>query len=271
MSEPLKAGDAKPPAAAGPSPLKAVAPRSERRKARHVRRRHPLPVLIAELDPSSMAAEAFRTVRANIEFMRTDNPCRNVAVTSATAGAGKSTTAANLAVVAAQSGWNVCLVDADLRRPVLHEVFDLPNKGGLAAALQNGLSLTSAAQDTEFENLSLVVAGQDGAGHAQELFTSQRLQKVLREAESHFDLVLYDTPPIISVADAVNIAALCDGVILVVRSGSVPASVLQHAVRQVTQVNGRVLGVLLNQVDLRRGDADLYRYYRAYYDKSKRK
>lgn len=248
-----------------------AARRLERVPARRGRRRHPLPVLIAHLDPASIAAEAYRTLRANLEFMRTDPPCRNVAVTSPTEGAGKSTTAANLAIVAAQSGWRVCLVDADFRRPVLHEVFGLPNTGGLATVLENGVPLHSVARDTTFENLTLIVSGRDGPGFPQDLFTSQRLQKVMGEASNHFDLVLYDTPPVISVADAVNVAALCDGVIMVVRSGSVSSNVLQHAVRQITQVNGRILGVLLNQVDLRRGDDDVYRYYRAYYNKNSKR
>lgn len=218
-----------------------------------------------------MAAEAFRTVRTNLEFMRSDRPCRNVAVTSPTPGDGKSTTAANLAVATAQSGWQVCLVDADFRRPVLHDVFGLPNTGGLTTVLEQGIPLHSVARATAIPNLSLVVSGQNGAvGDDQELFTSQRLQKALGDP-GHFDLILYDTPPVISVADAVNVAALCDGVILVVRSGSIPPSILQRAVRQITQVNGRVLGVLLNKVDLRKGDDDVYPYYREYYEKRPRK
>jgi capsular exopolysaccharide synthesis family protein len=227
-------------------------------------------VLIAHTEPNSLAAEAYRTLRANLEFSRTDRPCRNIAVTSPTAGGGKSTTSANLAVVAAQAGWRVCLVDADFHRPVLHDVFGLENTDGLTAALE-GKPLQSVVRDTAVENLSLVVSGQNGSGPAQNLFTTPRLDRVFREAASQFDLVVYDTPPIISVADAVNVAAHCDGVILVVRYGSVPPSVLRRAVRQITQVNGRVLGVLLNQVNLRGGDDDVYSYYRAYHDEKSRK
>jgi capsular exopolysaccharide synthesis family protein len=221
-------------------------------------------VLVTQLDPASIGAEAYRSLRTNLEFIRTDRPFRNVAVTSATAGSGKSTTAANLAVAAAQSGLRVCLVDADLRRPVLHEVFGLPNAGGLMTSLRDGASLNSVARPTSVENLSLVVSGQSG-GLAQHLFTSQRFQKILTEAGNDFDLVLYDTAPILSVAETVTVAALCDGVILVVRAGSIPFTVLQRAVQQIDQVNGRILGVLLNHVNLRGNDDDVYRYYRAYY------
>jgi capsular exopolysaccharide synthesis family protein len=256
-------------------------PARERREPEHERLPTPrltppkrsrthVPILITQRDPNSLAAEAYRTVRANLEFSRLDKPFRNVAVTSPTASGGKSTTAANLAVVAAQAGWRVCLVDADFHRPVLHEVFGLANVSGLTAALE-GKSLQSVARETDIENLSLVVSGQNGAGPAQNLFTTPRLDRVFREASSQFDLVIYDTPPIISVADAVNVVAHTDGVILVVRYGSVPPSVLRRAVRQITQVNGRVLGVLLNQVDLRGGDDDVYRYYRAYHEDKPRR
>ncbi len=255
--------------ASPPAPRVGREPESERlptpRLASPKRSRRDVPVLITQVDPSSLAAEAYRTVRANLEFSRLDKPFRNIAVTSPTAGGGKSTTASNLAVVAAQSGWRVCLVDADFHRPVLHEVFSLPNTGGLTAALE-GRPFQSVTRATAVDNLALVVSGQNGSGPTRQLFTTQRLERVFRDASSQFDLVVYDTPPIISVADAVNVAALCDGVILVVRYGSVPPSVLRRAAQQITQVNGRVLGVLLNQVNLRGGDDDVYRYYRAYHD-----
>jgi capsular exopolysaccharide synthesis family protein len=252
-------------------PLGAARKPTKRQRSWFPWSRSDVPVLITQLDPTSIGAEAYRTVRTNLEFIRTDRPFRNVAVTSPTAGSGKSTTAANLSVAAAQSGLRVCLVDADLRRPVLHEVFGLSNTGGLTTSLRNGVSLNGVARATAVENLSLVVSGQNGDGLAQHLFTTQRVQKILSEAGSDFDLVVYDTPPILSVADAVTIAALCDGVILVVKSGSIPFTVLQRAVQQIDQVNGRILGVLLNQVNLRGGDDDAYRYYRAYYGEKPRK
>lgn len=226
-----------------------------------------VPVLIAHLDPTSIAAEAYRTVRTNLEFIRTDRPCRNIVVTSPTAGNGKSTTAANLAVAAAQTGRRVCVVDADVRRPMLHQVFGLANTGGLIRVLRDGESLQTAARATAVENLSLVVAGQSGAGAGspQALFTSERLQKIMRDGSDQFDLVIYDTAPVLLVADSVNVAATGDGVIIVVRWGSIPPQVLQRAVQQITQVNGRILGVVLNQVNLRRNDDVVYRYYRTYY------
>jgi len=223
------------------------------------------PVLIAQSDPASIEAEAYRTVRAKLELMATERGSRTVAITSVTNGDGKSTSAANLAVVAAQGGRRVCLIDGDLRRPTLHELFGLPNVHGLASALAQGKPLHTVAKASDVENLSVVVAGRGSQESFQDLLTPKRLEKVLRESEPMFDLVLFDTPPVFSVADALNVAAACDGVILVVRAGSVPFSVLRRALQQVEHVKGRVLGVLLNRVDLRGADADFYRYYRAYH------
>lgn len=224
------------------------------------------PRLVAYVDPKSVAAEAYRALRANLEFLPGERACRNVVVTSASVGEGKSTTAANLAVTAAQSGWRVCLVDADLRRPVLHRVFDVANKGGLVAALAQELPLSAVAVPTAVPNLSVVVAGTEETLPRADLITASRLQHVLSSAARDWDLVLYDTPPVIAVADTIHLVAQCDGVILVVKSGAIPMSVLRRAERQIQQVRGRVLGVLLNRVDLKSRDDDSYGYYRAYYN-----
>jgi len=114
-----------------------------------------------------------------------------------------------------------------------------------------------------FPGLSVVVAGEYDLGQT-DLFSSDRIQHVRQDSETHYDLVIWDTPPIILVADAINVVAQCDGVILVVRSGAIPSSVLRRASRQIAQVNGKILGVLLNGVDPRRTDQEFYRYYHAY-------
>jgi protein-tyrosine kinase len=216
--------------------------------------------LVTETDPGSIEADAYRTVRANIELMSEGGAVRHIAITSASGGDGKSTTAANLAVVAAQGGRRVCLVDADMRRPTLHDVFGLPNVDGLALALEQGKPLQAVAKSADIENLSLVVAGRGAEERFQDVFTAQRLEKILLGSETAFDLVLFDGPPVV-LAETLSVAAACDGVILVVRSGSIPFGVLRRAIGQVKQVNGRVLGVLLNQADRRTTDAGYYGAY----------
>jgi protein-tyrosine kinase len=276
VAAPTKA-DVPPPAAPPmyqpPSPASVFrpslrAPERTRPQGRAGRRQ---PLLIALSDPNSIEADAYRTVRAKIELMPHDRASRHVAITSVTGGDGKSTSAANLAVVAAQGGRRVCLVDADLRRPTLHDVFGLPNVDGLTLALSQGRPLQTVARPSDIENLSVVVAGRSAHEGFQDLLTPQRLETILRQSEAAFELVLFDTPPVISVADALNVAAACDGVILVVRAGSVPFSVLRRAISQIGDVKGRVLGVLLNRVDLRTTDADFYRYYRSYHTTESKK
>jgi len=217
-----------------------------------------------------MEADAYRTVRANIEDVSEQERPRVVAVTSATAGEGKSTTAANLAVIAAQGGRRVCLVDADFRHPTLHEVFGLENVGGLALALEHGAQLKTVAQASDVANLSVVVAGRGTHEGFQDVVTAHRLQKVIRESEAAYDLIVFDGPPVVPVADAVSLAAVCDGVSLVVRARRTPLKAVQRAITQIRQVHGRVLGVLLNGANQQSAGVGSYQYHRVY-DKARSK
>ena len=236
----------------------------------HKRPHHPkkpgIPgILVAEAAPKSPAAEAYRTLRTNIQFAGLDRPCRTVVITSATPSEGKTTTAANFGVVCAQAGSRVCLVDADLRKPSLHHVFGMDNQRGLTTALLEGKPLADVAVPTRVPGLSVVVSGPLPPNHA-ELSASQRMRDLLETATRDFDLVLCDSPPVLSVSDAVALSAQCDGVILVVRVGGVATAAVRRAAEQIDAVKGRILGVLLNRVDMRRNGyyADYYHYYHAY-------
>jgi hypothetical protein len=134
----------------------------------------------------------------------------------------------------------------------------------LLIAQSDPTSLEAVARAVDLENLSVVVAGCGAQEKPQDVLTAERLAKVFGGSPSAFDLVVVDTPPVMSVADALNVASVCDGVVLVMRAGSVPFSVLRRAVGQIQQVNGRVLGIVVNRVDLR-ADADYYRHYRTYH------
>ena len=222
--------------------------------------------LITESDPKSPASEAYRTLRTNIQFAGLDEPCRTIVITSASPGEGKTTSAANFGVVAAQAGSRVCLVDSDLRRPALHRLFGMDNSRGLTTALVEGLPFAELAHPTRIPGLSLLPSGPLPPNPA-ELVGSNRMRERLEEAAgSAFDLVLCDSPPVIAVSDGVALAAQCDGVIVVVRAGAVAHDVVRRAVEQIEGVKGKILGVLLNNVDLRRGGYyhAYYRYYQAY-------
>lgn len=221
--------------------------------------------LIAEIDPKSAAAEAYRSLRTNLQFAELDRPCKSIVITSASAGEGKTTTAANFAVIAAQIGQSVCLIDADLRRPSVHRVFGLPNTEGLTTALVQGKPFAELAKKTRIANLVVLPSGPLPANPA-ELVGSRRMRTCVEEATQAFELVVLDTPPVLAASDAVALSAQCDGVILVVRAGSVPQEVVRIAVEHIQAVRARLLGILLNRVDTRRnGSYDYYRYYRSYY------
>jgi capsular exopolysaccharide synthesis family protein len=221
--------------------------------------------LVAHTQPRSPAAEAYRTLRTNIQFASLDKPHRVLVITSATPREGKTTTVSNFGVVLAQGGARVCLVDADLRRPSLHRVFEVPNSQGLTTALVDGVPLAKIALTTRVPNLWVLPSGPVPPNPA-ELVGSNRMHELLEAATADFDVILCDTPPIIAVTDAVSLAARCDGVILVVRVGNVPHEVIRRAAGQIEAVNGRILGVLLNSVDMQREGYyyDYYRYHHYY-------
>jgi capsular exopolysaccharide synthesis family protein len=220
------------------------------------------PRLVTEQDPKSPASEAYRALRTNIQFAGLDQPCRTIVVTSATAGEGKTTTVANFGVVAAQNGARVCLVDSDLRRPALHRLFDLDNGRGLTSALLEDVALEKVAVPTRVANLWLVPSG-PLPPNPSELVGSRRMRDHLAAAAEAYDLVICDSPPVIAVSDGLALAAQCDGVILTIRVGGVAQQVLRRTVGQIEAVKGKILGVLLNGVDIRR-DGYYYRYYRYY-------
>ena len=229
----------------------------------------PLPTLsplVAHVDPKSPAAEAYRTLRTSIQFAGLDHKCRTVVVASTSPGEGKSTTVANFGVVMAQAGSRVCIVDSDLRRPTLHRIFGLGNARGLSTALLDGLPFSAVAQPTAVPNLSVLTSGPLPPNPA-ELVGAHRMQEFLEAATTDFDMILLDSPPIVSVSDALALAAVVDGVILVVRAGKIPQEVVRRAAGQIEAVKGRILGVLMNYVDLKRDGYyyDYYRYYHSYY------
>ncbi|MBI1737071.1 MAG: CpsD/CapB family tyrosine-protein kinase [Candidatus Rokubacteria bacterium] len=226
--------------------------------------------LITEADPKSTAAEAYRALRTNLQFAGLDTPCRSLVVTSAIAGEGKTTTAANLAIVAAQVGTSVCLIEGDLRRPNLHRLFSLPNNEGVTTALVQGRPFAELAQATRVPNLFVLPSGPLPANPA-ELVASRRMRAFIEAATEKFELVVFDTPPVLAASDAVALSAQCDGTIIVVKAGGAPHEAVRHAVEQIHAVKGRVLGVLLNRLDVRKTGyySSYYRYYQNYYGQTK--
>jgi capsular exopolysaccharide synthesis family protein len=227
----------------------------------------PSATLVAHLDPKSPAAEAYRTLRTSIQFAGLDHKCRSIVVTSSSPGEGKSTTVANFGVVTAQTGSRVCLIDSDLRRPTLHRIFGLGNSRGLTTALLEGLAFAEVAQPTAVPGLSVLTSGPLPPNPA-ELVGSNRMREALDGATGDYDMILLDSPPVVSVADAVALATFADGVVMVVQAGKVPHEVIRRATSQILAVKGRILGVVMNGVNLKRDGYyyDYYRYSHAYYE-----
>jgi len=220
--------------------------------------------VVTHLDPRSPVAEAYRSLRTNLAFARAHEPLRTVVLTSPGPADGKSTTVANLAITFAQQGQRTLLVDADLRRAVLDELFDVPRSPGLTDVLVGRATLPAVVRQTAIENLSVVGSG-PFPPNPSELLGSAAMRTVLREATETFDVVLLDSPPLLAVTDAAVLATMVDGAIVVVRMEKTPRSSVRRAINQLETVHGRLVGAVLNDVDYRHGAYSGYGYYYYYY------
>ena len=217
--------------------------------------------LVSVARPLSPVSEAFRVLRTNIRFSSVDKPIRTLLVTSAGPTEGKSTTAANLAAVMAQAGLKAIVVDADLRRPRLHQVFGIHPRGGLTGSLLEG-TMDGRLQPSQVEGLAVLPAG-ERPPNPSELLGSRRLRELLGLLTQHVDVVVIDSPPVLPVTDAAVLAQNVDGVLLVVDAGETRRGIAQHAVESLRQVGANVIGAVLNRVPT--GKRGYYHYYREYY------
>ncbi len=207
-------------------------------------------------------AEAYRILRTNIEFNRKNPEANAISMVSGGPGEGKSTTLANLAFTSAQGGYTTLIVDADLRRPVQHSIFDLSNKIGLTNYLTTDMRLEEVIVPTSVENLSLLPSGilpSDAVG----ILNSQRMSDMIAELKTRYDIVFFDSPPMLGVSDASVLASEVDQTIIVVQHRRFPRAMLTRVKQAIVGVGGNVLGVVLNNVDLKH-DQNYY-YYTNYY------
>ncbi len=212
------------------------------------------------LYPDSSAAEAYRTLRTNVEFASIDHPLQTLLVSSALPSEGKTITTANLAVALAQQDRRVLLVDADLRRPGIHEVFDLPNENGLTTTMRaGGPTLDAVIAQTESANLDVLTTGPAPPNPA-ELLGSDRMHKIIADMTATYDLVVFDCAPIQVVADAAILSSILDGVLLVVDTNKSRRESLREARQTLTRAGARVLGAVINGIKAP-VKADYYDYY----------
>jgi len=201
--------------------------------------------LVAKFDPKSPISEQYRTIRTNILYSSVDEEIRSIMITSSGPGEGKSTTTANLAIVFAQQGKTVLLVDADLRKPTVHYTFKLTNTTGLTSILTNQTELMEAVNKTDESNLFVLPSGPIPPNPS-ELLGSKSMQYFMERALEEFDLIIFDTPPVLAVTDAQILGNLCQGSVLVVSSGKTEKENLLKTKELLTATNGRLLGVVLN-------------------------
>jgi tyrosine-protein kinase len=200
------------------------------------------------LYPRSPAAEGFRHVRTNVDFASGEAALRSLLVASAVPGEGKTVTASNLAVAYAQAGRTTCLVDADLRRPTIHELFGLPNDHGLSTLMAgNETTYESVTHATDVNGLRVLTSGPLPPNPA-ELLASPRMRAILAGLLEHVDLVVIDSPPLQAVTDAAVLSSLVDGTILVVAAGRTRRDSLVRGRDALQRVGANVLGALLNGV-----------------------
>lgn len=213
--------------------------------------------LVTKYNPKSPISEQYRTIRTNILYSSIDEEIRSLMVTSSGPGEGKSTTTANLAVVFAQQGKTVLLVDADLRKPTVHYTFKLTNTTGLTSVLTNQIDLLEAVNKTDEDNLYVLTSGPIPPNPS-ELLGSKSMEKFMKKVLEEFDLVIFDTPPVLAVTDAQILGNICQGSIVVVSSGKTEKESVLKTKELLLATNVSVLGVVLNN---KKSDKNSNYYY----------
>lgn len=218
--------------------------------------------LITQAPPQSPRAESFRQLRTNLQFANISDKAKTVLVTSSLPGEGKSTTATNLAISMAQSGQTVCLVDADLRRPMVNEYLGLDRMAGLTTALVGAADVNDLLQPWGADQLFVLTSGQIPPNPS-ELLGSDRMKQLILSLEDSFDAVVIDAPPLLPVTDAAVLSQHVGGVVMVVGSQKLRHQDLQKSLNALAMVGSNLLGVILNRLPIKGPDAYAYSYYNA--------
>jgi protein-tyrosine kinase len=218
--------------------------------------------LIVRDDPKAPGAEAFRTLRTNLQFSRLDKQIKTILVTSSGPGEGKTTISSNLAISLAQAGSKVIIAGVDLRRPAIDKQFNVSNTIGVTNILTGQYTLDEALQDTDVEGLRILTSGPIPPNPA-ELLSSQRMKDLIEQIKSKADYIIFDATPVIAVSDSVILSQMVDGVLLVVSLGITPRGVAITSKEQLERVGANILGVVANNISEESGY--YYYYYHHYY------
>lgn len=216
--------------------------------------------LLTQSAPQSPRAESFRQLRTNLQFANVSGRAKTVLVTSSLPGEGKSTTATNLAIALAQSGQTVCLVDADLRRPMISEYLGLERGAGLTTALVGTVDVGELLQPWGSDDLYVLTSGQIPPNPS-ELLGSAEMEKLVARLEQSFDTVIIDAPPLLPVTDAAVLSQHVGGIVLVVGVQKTRHQDVEKSLSALAMVGSNLLGIVLNRLPVRGPDAYAYSYY----------
>ena len=221
--------------------------------------------LITREDPRSPVSEAYRSLRTSMLFTSPDKKVKSILVSSAGPGEGKTTTVANLAITYANLGKKTLLVDTDLRRPVIHKVLDLKKEPGITDYLSGSVSdFSSIIQETEIENLCAVPSGIIPPNPS-ELLGSSKMLDLIKSLENEWDMILFDSPPLVAVTDATMVSKEIDRIIMVVKVGQTDKKAFDHTITSLRNVDAPIGGVILNAVTHKNSYGSYYYYYQYYH------
>lgn len=223
-------------------------------------------MFVVEKNPKSVAAEAYRTLKTNIQYSSFDKKYKSIVVTSANPGDGKSTTAGNLALTLAEGEGKVLLIDCDMRKPSVHKSFRITNTYGLTDILVQNKKVTEVAHKYN-NNLSIIPVGKIPPNPA-EMLGSKAMTLFLEEMKNHFDYIVLDTPPLQAVADPQILSTKVDGTVVVVRAGKTKKDDVNSSVSLLKKVNANIIGTVLHAVD---NSNNKYYYYYGSEESSRRK
>ena len=213
-------------------------------------------MFIVQKNPKSIAAEAYRSLKTNIQYSSFDKEYKTIVITSSNPGEGKSTTSGNLALTLAEGESRVLLVDCDMRKPSMHKNFRVTNTYGIADILLQRKKVMDVAHMYN-KNLSIITAGKVPPNPA-EMLGSKAMSAFLEEMKEHFDYIILDTPPVQAVADAQILSTKVDGTIIVVRAGVTKKEDVHDTVNILKKVNANIIGTVLHAVD---NSKNKYYYY----------
>ena len=222
--------------------------------------------LITRENPRSPVSEAYRSLRTSMLYNDIDQSTKSILVSSAGPGEGKTTTVANMAITYANLGKKTLLIDTDLRRPVVHKVFDSSKEPGITNYLA-GLEqdFNSLVKKTDIDNLYIVTSGVIPPNPS-ELLGSEKMSKLIKNLEKEWDIILFDSPPLVAVTDATMVSKEIDSIIIVVKVGQTDRGAFEHTIQSLKNVNAPLSGIVLNAVTQKNTYGSYYYYYYQYYN-----